>query len=551
MPENAAWWQKSTVYQIYPRSFADSNGDGIGDIAGIVSRLDYLRDLGIDVIWLSPIFASPMDDNGYDISDYQDIAPEFGTLDDFDRLVAEARKRGIGILLDLVVNHTSDEHCWFRGARTARDAPLRDFYIWRDPAPDGGPPTDLKSVFGGPAWTLDPLTGQYYLHQFSRRQPDLNWDNPDLRAEIYRMMNWWQDRGIAGFRMDVIDLIGKDVDKGITADGPRLHDYLREMHRSTFGGRDLLTVGEAWSATPESALLYSGRDRGELSMVFQFEHVTQQWHETWGKWQPKPFDLVAFKRVIDRWQLGLADDGWNSLFWGNHDLPRAVSKYGDDGQYRVESAKMLATVLHFLRGTPYVYQGEEIGMTNVPFQRIGQYRDIETLNMYEEHLAAGRSAAAFMAGARANSRDNARTPMQWSAEPHGGFTTGTPWIEANPNHDRINVAAQSDDDASILACYRRLIGLRKTLPVMQTGRYAPHLSDHPAVMAYERLLDGERIVVLANFTGADVHLDLPDALKGTGKVLIANYPRSGDLGATLTLAPFEAFAIAFDSKPTG
>ena len=545
MPEKAAWWQKSTVYQIYPRSFADSNGDGIGDIAGIISRLDYLRDLGIEVIWLSPIFASPMDDNGYDISDYQDIAPEFGTLADFDHLVAQAKARGIGILLDLVVNHTSDEHRWFREAKASRASRFRDFYIWRDPAQHGGPPTDLKSVFGGPAWTFDAATGQYYLHQFSRRQPDLNWENPALRSEVHRMMNWWQARGIAGFRMDVIDLIGKDVDRGITADGPHLHDYLQEMRRETFGGKDLLTVGETWSATPESALLYSGRDRGELSMVFQFEHVTQQWHEVWGKWQPKPFDLVAFKRVIDRWQLGLADDGWNSLFWGNHDLPRAVSKYGDDADHHVASAKMLATVLHFLKGTPYVYQGEEIGMTNVPFHSIEQYRDIETLNMYAKHVAAGLSPAEFIAGANANGRDNARTPMQWSNAPHGGFTTGTPWIEANPNHDRINVATQEGDGQSILAHYRRLIALRKKLPVMQVGRYEPCLSDHPAVMAYTRRLGGQRILVMANFTAAPQTVALPADLTGVGEVLIGNFPRQGKLDRTLDLAPFEGFAMLF------
>ena len=546
MSDTAAWWQKSTVYQIYPRSFADSDGDGIGDLPGIIGRLDYLQALGIEVIWLSPIFASPMDDNGYDISDYQDVAPEYGTLADFDRLVAEAKARGIGIMLDLVVNHTSDEHRWFKDARSSRDSRYRDFYLWRDPAADGGFPTDLKSTFGGPAWTLDPLTGQYYLHQFSRRQPDLNWDNPLLRAEIYAMMRWWQARGIAGFRMDVIDLIGKDVDRNITTDGPCLHDYLQEMHRETFGGKDLLTVGETWSATPQSALLYSGRERGELNMVFQFEHVTQQWDAVWGKWRPKPFDLVAFKRVVDRWQLGLADDGWNSLFWGNHDLPRAVSRYGHDAEHHADSAKMLATVLHFLRGTPFVYQGEEIGMTNVPFTEIGQYRDIETLNMYQEHVAAGLTAEDFIAGANANGRDNARTPMHWSAEAHGGFTTGTPWIEANPNHDRINVAAQQSDERSILAHYRRLIALRKTLPVMQLGRYEPFLSDHTGIMAYGRRLDSQQIVVLANFTDQEQQAMLPPEAQGTGTVLISQAPRSATLGETVQLAPFEAVAVLFE-----
>ncbi|MDO8359448.1 MAG: alpha-glucosidase, partial [Devosia sp.] len=350
MSETQHWWQNATVYQIYPRSFADSNGDGIGDIPGIIGKLDYLQQLGIGIIWLSPIFDSPMADNGYDIADYQAIAPEFGTLGDFDRLVAGAKGRGIGILLDLVVNHTSDEHRWFADARSSRSSRYRDFYVWREPAPGGGVPNGIPSIFGGPAWTLDEATGQYYFHQFARKQPDLNWANPELRAEIYRMMNWWLERGIAGFRMDVINLIAKEPDRGITADGPRLHEYLTEMHRETFGGRDVLTVGESWTATPETALLYSGQDRHELSMVFQFEHIMQQWHETWGKWQPKPFDLVAFKRVVNRWQYGLAEDGWNSLFWGNHDLPRAVSKYGDDKRFRVESAKMLATVLHLLKG---------------------------------------------------------------------------------------------------------------------------------------------------------------------------------------------------------
>lgn len=471
MTQTRHWWQSATVYQIYPRSFADSNGDGMGDIAGIIGKLDYLQQLGIGVIWLSPICASPMRDNGYDIADYQAIAPEFGTLADFDNLVREAKARSIGILLDLVVNHTSDLHRWFVDARSSRTSRYRDYYVWRDAGADGGLPDDIQSTFGGPAWTLDEATGQYYFHQFAKEQPDLNWENTELRAEIYRMMNWWLDRGIAGFRMDVINLIAKEPDRGITADGPKLHDYLKEMHREALAGRDVLTVGESWSATPETALLYSGRDSEELSMVFQFEHVMQQWHEKWGKWQPKPFDLVALKRVIARWQYALADDGWNSLFWGNHDLPRAVSKYGDDKRYRVESAKMLATVLHLLKGTPYVFQGEEIGMTNVPFTSITQYRDIETLNMHRLHLEAGLPEADFIAGANANGRDNSRTPMQWNAEPHAGFTTGTPWIGANPNHVSINVAAALADEASIFAHYRKLIALRKAEPAVVYGRF--------------------------------------------------------------------------------
>ena len=539
----AHWWQSATVYQIYPRSFTDSNGDGVGDIAGIIGKLDYLQRLGIGVIWLSPIFVSPMDDNGYDIADYQAIAPEFGTLADFDRLVAEGKSRGIGVLLDLVVNHTSDDHSWFKDSRSSRQSHHRDFYIWRDPAAGGGLPNDLQSTFGGPAWTLDAATGQYYLHQFSTRQPDLNWANPEVRAEIYRMMNWWLDRGISGFRMDVINLIAKDPDRGITADGPHLHDYLQEMNREALHGRDVLTVGESWTATPETALLYSGRDRHELSMVFQFEHIMQQWHEVWGKWQPRPFDLVAFKRVVNRWQYGLAADGWNSLFWGNHDLPRAVSKYGDDKGYRVESAKMLATVLHLLRGTPYVYQGEEIGMTNVPFTSIGQYRDIETLNMHRLHLEAGLPEAEFIRGANANGRDNSRTPMQWSSALHGGFTTGTPWIDANPNFATINVAASLEDKASIFAHYRRLIALRKDLPIVVDGRYQGYLDDHPAVVAYTRTLGAETLAVLANFSGAPVTVEVPGPIQVAGRSLVSVYDPVEAIGSSVSLRPYEAFAV--------
>ncbi len=534
------WWQHATVYQIYPRSFADSNGDGIGDIPGIVKRLDYLAALGIEVIWLSPIFDSPMADNGYDIADYQAIAPIFGTLADFDTLIAEAKARGIGILLDLVVNHTSDRHRWFVASRAGREAACRDYYIWRDPAPDGGPPNALQSTFGGPAWTFDAASGQYYFHQFAPSQPDLDWTNPAVRHEIYAMMRWWLDRGIAGFRMDVINLIAKEPDRGITADGPKLHDYLQEMHREALAGRDVMTVGESWSVTPETALLYSGRSRNELSMVFQFEHVMQQWHATWGKWQPAPFDLVALKRIISRWQLALAEDGWNSLFWSNHDLPRAVSKYGDAGRYRVASAKMLASVLHLLRGTPFVYQGEEIGMTNMPFASIAQYRDIETLNMHRLHLEAGLPEADFIAGANANGRDNARTPMQWDDGPNAGFTTGTPWIAVNPNFRTVNVAAAMADDRSVLAHYRRLIGLRRRLPIIVAGDYAPWLEDHPDIVAYTRALDGDTLLVLANFRAAPVTIDVPPALRG-------NWPRlledgADTLGAHRTLAPFEVIA---------
>ncbi|TDK31810.1 alpha-glucosidase [Rhizobium deserti] len=537
------WWHSATVYQIYPRSFCDSNGDGIGDIPGITGKLDYLKSLGIDVIWLSPIYKSPMDDNGYDISDYQDIAPEFGTIADFEQLVAEARNRGMGIVLDLVVNHTSDEHPWFIQSRKGPGNPFRDFYVWRKPAEDGGPPNGLMSSFGGPAWTLDPETGEYYLHLFSRRQPDLNWENPSVRKEIYKMMNWWLERGIAGFRMDVIDYIGKQVDREIIHDGPHLHDYLQEMNRQTFGSRDILTVGECWSATPGSALLYSGRDRQELSMVFQFEHVTQQWDETYGKWRSKPFDLVKLKSVLSKWQYALAEDGWNALFWGNHDLPRALSKYGDATGYPVVSGKMLATALHLMKGTPFVYQGEEIGMTNVPFTKIEQYRDIETLNMHQLHLDAGLSPEDFIKGANENGRDNARTPMQWSAAPYGGFSTGTPWIEVNPNYSRVNAQAAMTDEGSIWNHYRKLIALRKAHPIVIYGLYQSWLDQHPDVMVYTRTLGPDRMVVVANFSQHQVTLTIPDELNITGECLISNYKPVESLNGTIGLEPYEAFAI--------
>ncbi len=537
------WWQRTTVYQVYPRSFADSNGDGIGDIPGITSKLEYLKALGIEVLWLSPIYASPMDDNGYDISDYQAIAPEFGTLEDFDRLVAEARDKGIGVVLDLVVNHTSDEHPWFTEARKSRDNPYRDYYVWRKPAADGGTPNALTSSFGGPAWTLDPATGEYYLHLFSRRQPDLNWENPKVRDEIYAMMNWWIERGIMGFRMDVIDYIGKQVDQSIVTDGPHLHDYLKEMNRRTFGGQDLLTVGETWSATPGSALLYSGTEREELSMIFQFEHVTQQWDPKFGKWRARPFDLVKLKAVLNKWQYALSDDGWNALFWGNHDLPRAVSKYGDQRGFPLESAKMLATVLHLQRGTPFIYQGEEIGMTNATFTSIDQYKDIETLNMHRLHVEAGLSPDDFIRGANENGRDNARTPMQWNAGSNAGFTTGIPWIEVNANHVTINAEAAISDEHSIWNHYRKLIRLRKQHAVIVHGRFQSFLDHHPDVYTYTRTHEGKKLVVVANFSARVIPLDLPNELQVSGECLITNYNRVPQLEERIELQPYEAFAV--------
>lgn len=537
------WWQTATGYQIYPRSFCDLNWDGVGDIPGIISKLDYLVDLGIGFIWLSPVYRSPMADNGYDISDYRDIAPEFGTLDNFDVLVAEAKARGIRIVMDLVVNHTSSDHAWFHAARTSRVAPEHNYYIWRDPAPDGGPPSDRQAFFGGPAWTFVPEVGRYYLHLFSPEQPDLNWANPTLRAEIFDMMRWWLDRGIGGFRMDVIDLIGKEIDSGFYDGGPHTYRYLAEMRAETFGGRDVVTVGESWNVTTDTAREYCGVD-GALDMVFQFNHVIEGWDPVHGKWKPKPFDLIAFKRVLCAWQTALSEDGWNSLFLSNHDLPRQVSKYGDDGTYRVQSAKMLATVMHLMKGTPFVYQGEEIGMTNAAFTRIDQFRDVETLGHYAEAIAAGVTPEDFIAGANENSRDNARTPMQWTAERNAGFTDGTPWIEVNTNHKEINTVAERADPDGVFAHYRRLITLRKELPIIVHGSFRMFAEEDDAIFAYLRELDGERLVVVANFSSNSMDLDVPDALaEGKGECIISSHAPRSRLERRIRLSPYEAFAV--------
>ena len=538
------WWKSAVGYQIYPRSFADANGDGVGDLPGIVSRLDHLVELGVGFIWLSPVFASPMADNGYDISDYRAIAPMFGTLADFDRLVAEARARGLRIVIDLVVNHSSDEHEWFRDAKLSRTAKYRDFYVWRDPAPDGGPPNDLHSFFGGPAWSLSPETGQYYLHLFHARQPDLNWANRALRAEVYDMMRWWLARGVAGFRMDVIDLIGKDPDARVLADGPHLHAYLQEMHREVLAGRDVVTVGEAWSATTDTARLYTGRDRGELSMLFQFSHVTAGWDQTFGKWRPRPRDLPALKRVFDSWQTALEGDGWNSLFWSNHDLPRAVSAYGDDGpEWRLRSAKALAMVLHLMRGTPYIYQGEEFGMTNAPRARLEDFDDVEIHGQWPEMRALGLTEAGFLAGANANGRDNARTPMQWDGTPGAGFTSGTPWLALNPNAAKINAEADRADPEGLFAHYARLIALRKTHAIIREGRHIPLLAEHPAVWAYVREHAGQRLTMAANLSATPLTVTLPPEATVTGTCLIANTAPRDALAGEIALAPWQALAV--------
>ncbi|MGL0931872.1 glycoside hydrolase family 13 protein [Vibrio vulnificus] len=537
------WWHDAVVYQIYPRSFCDSNNDGIGDLNGIISKLDYLKTLGVNVLWLSPVYKSPMDDNGYDISDYQDIAAEFGTMADMQNLLDQAKARDIRIVMDLVVNHTSDEHPWFVEARKSKDSPYRDYYIWRDAKPDGSVPDDQGSIFGGSAWQWDKATQQYYFHLFSKRQPDLNWENPKVQHEVHKMMNWWIDQGIGGFRLDVIDLIGKEIDKGITGNGPRLHPLLQEMNRATFGDKDLLTVGETWGATPEIAKLYSDPERHELSMVFQFEHITLTWQHG-DKWNPIPLDLKQFKHVLTKWQTELSNQGWNSLFWNNHDLPRVVSKYGDDQRYRVESAKMLATALHFLKGTPYIYQGEEIGMTNVAFESLEQYKDIETLNFYKVKTESGVSHQHMMDAIHENSRDNARTPMQWSASQNGGFSQAKPWIEVNPNYPEINVEQALADSDSIFYHYQKLIELRKQHPAIVYGDFTPLFAEHDSVFAYVRSHQDEQLLVINNFSDQEVSIALPDNLQNKEvNCLIYNYEPLDMLSVTLSLKPYQCYAF--------
>ena len=504
------------VYQIYPRSFADSNGDGVGDIPGITARVDYLAELGVDVVWLSPVYASPQDDNGYDISDYEDIDPTFGTLADFDAVLAGVHERGMKLVMDLVVNHTSDEHPWFVASRAGRDDPKRDWYWWRPPRAGmgaghpGAEPTNWRSFFSGPAWELDEATGEYYLHLFSRKQPDLNWENPAVRQAVYEIMRWWLDRGVDGFRMDVINMISKDVALpdgaplagGVLGDGspyfiggPRIHEFLQEMHREVFAGRSgqLLTVGEMPGVTVDEARLFTDPARGEVDMVFQFEHVQLDAGAT--KWDLRPFDLRALKASLGRWQAGLAEVGWNSLYWNNHDQPRVVSRFGDDAGHRVASAKMLATVLHLHRGTPYVYQGEEFGMTNAPFPSITDFRDIESRNYYAEAVAAGDDPERVLAALRAKSRDNARTPVQWDGSANAGFTTGTPWIPVNPNAAAINAAAELADPDSVFHHYRRLIELRHTEPVVAHGDFTMLLPNDEHVYAFTRRLGDVELLV--------------------------------------------------------
>ncbi|KOO48502.1 glycoside hydrolase family 13 protein [Priestia koreensis] len=550
------WWKESVVYQIYPRSFNDSNGDGIGDLQGITQKLDYLKELGIDVIWLSPVYQSPNDDNGYDISDYQSIMSDFGTMEDWEELIDQIHQREMKLIMDLVVNHSSDEHQWFQESKKSVDNPYRDYYYWK-PGKDGKEPNNWESVFSGSAWEYDENTEEYYLHLFSRKQPDLNWENPKLREEVYRMMKFWLDKGIDGFRMDVINFIskapglpdapnphGKKYAPGgeFFMDGPRIHEFLQEMNEKVLSQYDVLTVGEMPGVTVEEAVLYTGEERQEVSMVFQFEHMDLDGGPE-GKWDLRPLKLTDLKNSLSKWQTGLDGKGWNSLYLNNHDQPRMVSRFGNDQKYRVESAKMLATMLHMLQGTPYIYQGEELGMTNIKLDSINDYKDIETLNMYREKVVEGHAdEQKVMNSIYVKGRDNARTPIQWDDSENAGFTTGTPWLAVNENYQYINAKQAVLDENSIYHYYRELIQLRKQHDIIVYGSYELLLPDDEELYVYTRTLGDEKLLVLLNFTGDEKTFMLPSSISYSKKeVLISNYPVDVDASIEqLGLKPYEA-----------
>lgn len=541
-------WQHSVIYQIYPKSFHSHAGNATGDLLGIVDKLDYLQWLGIDCLWITPFLRSPQRDNGYDISDYYAIDPSYGTMADCDLLISEAAKRGIRLMLDIVVNHTSVEHEWFQQARSSLDNPYRDFYIWRDQ------PNNWESKFGGSAWEYEAQTGQYYLHLFDHTQADLNWDNPKVRAEVFKMMRFWRDKGVGGFRLDVINLISKPADfpddhtdgRRFYTDGPNVHDYLHEMHREVFEGHDLINVGEMSSTSLEHCIRYSNPASKELSMTFNFHHLKVDYPNL-QKWVKAEFDFLQLKQIFSDWQSGMqAGGGWNALFWCNHDQPRVVSRFGDDGDHRVVSAKMLATALHLLQGTPYVYQGEELGMTNPGFDRIDQYRDVETLNIFRLKRNAGESEASSMAAIMQKSRDNGRTPMQWNSQPNAGFSSGEPWIDIPANAAQINVERQRDDPDSVLHHYRALIALRRREPLIQEGIYRELLQGHPQVWAYLREGRGERLLVVSNFYATPCEIQLPAQVVNAAneqRLLISNYPDCPVRTSKVVLRPYESFVL--------
>lgn len=550
------WWKESVVYQIYPRSFCDSNGDGIGDLNGITGKLDYLKELGIDVIWLSPVYKSPNDDNGYDISDYQAIMDEFGTMEDFDRMLATAHEKGIKIMMDLVVNHTSDEHKWFIESRKSTDNPYRDYYIWRPAKEDGSLPNNWGSCFSGPAWEYDKTTDMYFLHLFSKKQPDLNWDNPAVRQDVFDMMNWWLKKGVDGFRMDVISLISKepglpDKEPGIngyatfnvSANGPHVHEYLQEMRQKALNNADTITVGECSGVTLEEAKKYARSDEKELNMVFQFEHMDVDSDEKAGKWTTRKMDLRNLKKILTRWQKGLQDIAWNSLYWENHDQPRSVSRFGNDSdEYREISAKMLATCIHMMQGTPYVYQGEELGMTNCPFNTLDNFRDLESINAFHELTEQGKMTEEdMMAAIGYKGRDNARTPMQWDDSAYAGFSTANPWIMANPNYTKINAKDQINREDSVFKYYQKLIKLRHESELIVYGTYDLILDDDKDIYAYIRTLGDEKLIVYCNFSENTREVELPEEFTN-GKVLISNYI-DAKVNHKITLRPYEAIVI--------
>ena len=550
------WWKESVVYQIYPRSFCDSNGDGIGDLNGITGKLDYLKELGIDVIWLSPVYKSPNDDNGYDISDYQAIMDEFGTMEDFDRMLATAHEKGIKIMMDLVVNHTSDEHKWFIESRKSTDNPYRDYYIWRPAKEDGSLPNNWGSCFSGPAWEYDKTTDMYFLHLFSKKQPDLNWDNPAVRQDVFDMMNWWLKKGVDGFRMDVISLISKepglpDKETGIngyatfnvSANGPHVHEYLQEMRQKALNNADTITVGECSGVTLEEAKKYARSDEKELNMVFQFEHMDVDSDEKAGKWTTRKMDLRNLKKILTRWQKGLQDIAWNSLYWENHDQPRSVSRFGNDSdEYREISAKMLATCIHMMQGTPYVYQGEELGMTNCPFNTLDNFRDLESINTFHELTEQGKMTEEdMMAAIGYKGRDNARTPMQWDDSAYAGFSTTNPWIMVNPNYTKINAKDQVNREDSVFKYYQKLIKLRHESELIVYGTYDLILDDDKDIYAYIRTLGDEKLIVYCNFSENTREVELPEEFVNK-KVLISNYS-DAKANQKITLRPYEAIVI--------
>ena len=550
------WWKESVVYQIYPRSFCDSNGDGIGDLNGITGKLDYLKELGIDVIWLSPVYKSPNDDNGYDISDYQAIMDEFGTMEDFDRMLATAHEKGIKIMMDLVVNHTSDEHKWFIESRKSTDNPYRDYYIWRPAKEDGSLPNNWGSCFSGPAWEYDKTTDMYFLHLFSKKQPDLNWDNPAVRQDVFDMMNWWLKKGVDGFRMDVISLISKepglpDKEPGIngyatlnvSANGPHVHEYLQEMRQKALNNADTITVGECSGVTLEEAKKYARSDEKELNMVFQFEHMDVDSDEKAGKWTTRKMDLRNLKKILTRWQKGLQDIAWNSLYWENHDQPRSVSRFGNDSdEYREISAKMLATCIHMMQGTPYVYQGEELGMTNCPFNTLDNFRDLESINAFHELTEQGKMTEEdMMAAIGYKGRDNARTPMQWDDSAYAGFSTANPWIMVNPNYTKINAKDQVNREDSVFKYYQKLIKLRHESELIVYGTYDLILDDDKDIYAYIRTLGDEKLIVYCNFSENTREVELPEEFVNK-KVLISNYS-DAKANQKITLRPYEAIVI--------